>query len=172
MYSACVKCLCNRVCYRACYRVASRHQDIVVYLKSPRRRREKVLLVKRYRKYFSVPKIASPEARKKLIRKCFAKYRCVPKIASPEARKSESTTVLYKVSLCTQNRLAGGAKKANVLRPYRAMGPRIRTLRLVRGECTTALQGHGAKNPGSWPSAGRMYHGPRVPRGQESGLLA
>ena len=25
----------NRVCHRACYRVASRHQDIVVYLKLP-----------------------------------------------------------------------------------------------------------------------------------------
>ena len=39
------------------------------------------------------------------------KYRCVPQIASPEARKSESTTALYKVSLCTSNRSAGGAKK-------------------------------------------------------------
>ena len=37
----------NRVCYRVCYRVASRHQDIVVYLKSPRRRRENFLFTKR-----------------------------------------------------------------------------------------------------------------------------
>ena len=37
----------NRVCYRVCYRIASRHQDIVVYLKSPRRRRENFLFTKR-----------------------------------------------------------------------------------------------------------------------------
>ena len=36
-----------------------------------------------------------------------------------------------------------------VLQKYRATDPRIRALSLVRGECTTALQSHGSKNPGS-----------------------
>ena len=36
-----------------------------MYLKSPRRRREIFLIVKCIEKYFSVPKIASPEARKR-----------------------------------------------------------------------------------------------------------
>ena len=37
-----------------------------MYLKSPRRRREKSFIVKCIEKYFSVPKIASPEARKEI----------------------------------------------------------------------------------------------------------
>ena len=39
-------------------------------------------------KHFSVPKIASPEARKTLIVKCIETYFIAPKIASPEARKT------------------------------------------------------------------------------------
>ena len=50
-------------------------------------------------------------------------------------------------------------ENANVLRRYRATVHRIRALSLVLGECTTALQSHRSQNPGSEPSAGRMYYG-------------
>ena len=49
-------------------------QSIVVYLKSPRRRRDKNYCRKRYiAEYRCVPKIASPEARKKYCRKRYRK---------------------------------------------------------------------------------------------------
>ena len=44
---------------------------------------------------------------------------------------------------------SGKRKNQNVLRAYRATWPRIRALSLVRGECTTAPQGHESKIPGS-----------------------
>ena len=73
---------------RVCYRVTSRRQDIVVYLKSPRRRRENKIIRKCFEKYRCVSgnRLAGGESNI-LIRNCFEKYRCIPKIASPEARK-------------------------------------------------------------------------------------
>ena len=58
---------------------------------------------------------------------CIAEYRCVPKIVSPEVRQQKLVEMLYsRVSLCTQNRLAGGAKKyvKTLQRRYRCV-PKI-----------------------------------------------
>ena len=65
-------------------------KSIVVYLKSPRRRRDKLLRAK-----------------------CCEKYRCVPKIASPETRKKvkQHTTALYKVSFNIRNKLQRNTKR-------------------------------------------------------------
>ena len=68
-------------------------------------------------------------------------------------KNRESTTALYRaqrkyyntiqspdeVSLCTSNRLAGGAKKRKYYSASEDTGPRIRALSLVKGESTTAL---------------------------------
>ena len=49
-------------------------ESVVVYLKTPRRRREQISIRRRLKKYRCVPKIASSEARTNLIRKCNEKY--------------------------------------------------------------------------------------------------
>ena len=61
-------------------------ESVVVYLKLPRRRRE-YIIVNWFEKYRCVPKIASPKATTCFqIVNWFGKYRCVPKNASPKAR--------------------------------------------------------------------------------------
>ena len=48
-------------------------------------------------KYFSVPKIASPEARKFFtVKTLWRRYRCLPKIAFPENEKRKHTTAHIK----------------------------------------------------------------------------
>ena len=61
--------------------------------------------------------------------------------------------------------LVRGKKQANVSKvlcgkTHRARYHRILALSLVRGECTTNQQGQESQNPGSEPSAGRVYYKP------------
>ena len=83
-------------------------QDIVVYLKSPRRRRENILVRKRTTALYSGMVLrealagvrSKPRITKLLLHSLasesfvsvIARHRCVPQIASPEALKSEYTT--------------------------------------------------------------------------------
>ena len=79
-----------------------------------------------------------------------------PEKCSIASRPCQASSLQLTILLCEQKdgrikqqKKICGERKTKVLRPYRATGPRIRALSLVRGESTTALQSHVAKNPSS-----------------------
>ena len=141
------------------------NKSIVVYLKSPRRRREKAKVLQRYTKYRCVPQIASTETRTNFSKKTY--YSAIQR-DGPTGSTRGGCAASPAIRNCYYRAWQQNLDKESVLARYRCV-PKIASPEARKSECTTAPHAQIAASPGAEPSAGRMYYGATEADRSESG---